>query len=164
MDLALIAAISDNNVLGKQNKLIWHLPDDWNNFREITGDAPFIMGRKSYESEDRLLSPGENYVLTSKPLILPEPNCKAFTSYELAIKELSEEEIVFVTGGASVYKQCIDKANLLYLTLVHHEFRGDAFFPEINWEEWEELDSIYHPKDDEHAYDFHMNEYERKSG
>ena len=161
--IALIAAMSENHVIGQDNKLPWHLPADWENFHRVTAGKPYVMGRKSYESEDALISANKNVILTRHPEQLNLPaNCQAVDSIEKALELLQEEPVIFILGGAEVYAQTLDLANYLYLTIVHHVFGGDAFFPEIDWNQWEMVDEQKFAPDDRHAYSFSINEYRRK--
>lgn len=131
--IAAIAAMSENRAIGKDNKLLWSLPDDWANFRRVTDGKPFIMGRKSYEAEDALISDYRNVIITGREeMDLPEHTVIAH-SPEAALAILREEPEVFVLGGASVFAQMLPMVNYLYLTIVHHVFNGDAYFPEIDW-------------------------------
>ncbi len=160
--IALIAAISENRVLGKDNKLVWELPGDWENFKKVTANKAFIMGRKSYESVDMLYSDRLNVVLSRRATLdLPEQYVQA-KSLQAGIDLLSAEEEIFILGGALVFAESLPLANYLYLTIVHHEFEGDAFFPEVDWTQWEEVQSVYHPKDERHAYAFSLQEYQRR--
>lgn len=160
--IALIAAISENRVLGKDNKLVWELPADWENFKQVTANKAFIMGRKSYESEDMLYSDRLNIVLSRRAsLSLPQGYLQA-KSLAAGIDLLSAEEEIFILGGAAVFAESLPLANYLYLTIVHHEFAGDAFFPEINWDNWAQVKSVFHPVDERHAYPFSLNEYRRR--
>jgi dihydrofolate reductase len=162
MRISAIAACSDNGVLGKGNQLMWSLPRDWENFRVVTGSAPFFMGRKSYEAEDRLLSPGNNYILSRNQRELPETNCQIVSSLEEAMDLEKESKEFFITGGASIYRKFLDRLDFLYLTIVHHNFHGDAWFAPIDWAEWEPVSSELHLPDADHQYAFSLNEYSRK--
>ncbi len=159
--VALIAAISENRVLGKDNKLVWHLPADWENFKQVTAGKPFIMGRTSYESEDMLFSDSFNIVLTRQTnYSLPGKN-KTAGSLAAAMEMLAAESEVFILGGGIVFEQSLALANYLYLTIVHQEFEGDSFFPEVDWSEWELVKSLRHEVDERHAHAFSLNEYRR---
>ncbi|MCB0630751.1 MAG: dihydrofolate reductase [Saprospiraceae bacterium] len=158
--IAAIAAMSENRAIGKNNKLLWKLPDDWANFRRVTAGKAFIMGRKSYEAEDALISDYRNVIIThQKDLKVPE-NTLIANSPEEALELVQDESEVFVLGGAAIFKQMLPMVNYLYLTIVHHVFDGDAYFPEIDWSDWRLIKSDYHPVDKDHAYPFSLNEYE----
>ncbi|MEO1518070.1 MAG: dihydrofolate reductase [Bacteroidota bacterium] len=160
--IALIAAISLNYVLGKDKGLVWHLPADWENFHAITKGKPFVMGRASYESTDMLFSTGKNIILTSRQLEGLPPNFELAQSIPQALDKLRDEPEIFILGGGKVFEQTLDIANYLYLTIVHDQFEGDAFFPTPNWQDWLLVKSVYQAKDERHAHDFSLNEYRRR--
>lgn len=160
--IALIAAISENWVLGKDNKLIWDLPADWENFKRVTAGKPFIMGRVSFESEDMLYSDTCNIILTRQEDYPVPEDSQTASSLSSALALLKDEPEVFILGGGKVFEQSMSSANYLYLTIVHETFEGDAFFPEVNWEDWELVKSVGHEPDERHAYAFSLNEYQRR--
>lgn len=159
--IALIAAISENRVLGKDNKLVWTLPADWENFKRVTAGKPFILGRVSYESEDMLYSDVVNVVLTRQENYKVKPEDKTAKDLPSALSLLAEEKEIFILGGGKVFEQSLALANYLYLTIVHHEFEGDSFFPEINWDNWKLVKSVRQEVDHRHTYPFSLNEYQR---
>lgn len=169
MRIAIIAALSDNHVLGLNNALPWSLPDDWEHFRRVTGEHPFIMGRTSYEAEDRLLSPGRNVILTRQGGTLPEDNCETAPSLDAALKRVAEEPsagpdgLVFITGGASVFREAMPLVNEAWLTMVHAQVEGDAWFPPIDWPNWKTVKSTWHATDEKHAHAFHIVHVQRKA-
>jgi len=160
--LYLIAAMSENHVIGIGNRLPWHLPDEWKNFRKVTDGKAFLMGRKSYDAPDALHSSYRNVVLTEHPETEQPGNPEYAYDLETALALLRDENEVFVLGGASVFKQTLPFAEKLFLTIVHAHIDGDASFPALNAGEWELVNSEYHGIDEEHAYSFSMNVYERK--
>jgi dihydrofolate reductase len=159
--IAAIAAMSENRAIGKDNKLLWDLPDDWANFREVTAGKAFIMGRKSYETEDALVSDYRNIIITSREQMDLPDNVKIADSPEEALNLLTGESEIFILGGSSIFEQMMPQCNYMYLTIVHHIFEGDAYFPEINWDQWQLTKSVFHEQDDRHAYSFSLNEYQR---
>ncbi len=156
----LIAAMSENQVIGINDKLPWHLPDEWENFRRITNGKPFITGRKSYQAPDALHSTYRDVVLTSHKDILPD--IEHAENLDAALKMLENEAEIFILGGASVFRAAIHLADRIYLTVVHTHIEGDAFFPNIKSDEWDLETSEYHEADDEHLYAFSMNVLNRK--
>ena len=119
------------------------------------------MGRKSYEAEDALISAYKNVIITHrKQMALPE-NCLLANSPGEALTLLRDEPEIFILGGSTIFEQTMPLFNYMYLTIVHHHFSGDAFFPEIDWSQWEEVKSIFHPADAKHDYSFSLNEYRR---
>lgn len=125
MKLAIIAAIARNRVIGREGKLPWHLPDDLKRFRRLTIGHTVVMGRKTWESIGKPLSRRRNVVVSSTPLTGVE-RCSTLTE---ALALLEGEERVFIIGGGSLYAQVLDRADELYLTLVHRTVDGDVFFP-----------------------------------
>jgi len=160
--LYIIAAMSENHVIGQDNRLPWHLPDEWEHFRKVTDGKAFLTGRKSFEAPDALHSSYRNVVLTTHP----HPEKQADTEYaedlNSGIALLKDENEVFVLGGASVFEQALPLVEKLYLTIVHTTVEGDAFFPKLSWDEWELVSSEYHEIDVRHQYAFSMNLYLRK--
>lgn len=134
--ISLIAALSENHVIGVQNRLPWSLPDDLKRFKRLTSGHPVIMGRKTYESIGRPLPNRENIVISRQPG-LAIAGVRTAVSLEAAIQtaeersELRNPEI-FVIGGAEIYRLALPLAERLYLTLIHKTFEGDAHFPD--WE------------------------------
>jgi len=160
--LYIIAAMSENHVIGQNNSLPWHLPDEWKNFKKVTEGKPFLMGRKSYVAPDALHSTYRNVVLSKNSDRAAGENVEFAADLETALELLLEENEVFVLGGASVFIQALPLVEKLYLTIVHAHIEGDAFFPAISLGDWELISSEYHGIDDAHAYAFSMNLYVRK--
>ncbi len=178
MLISLIAAMSENRVIGLNGRLPWgHLPDDIKNLRRLTAGKKLIMGRKSYESVDKILSDAGNVVLSrSKDLIL-EKGFQYAQNLEEAFSLVSqtpeagnninpklttETEEIFVIGGGEVFKKAIKYADKIYLTVVHASFTGDTFFPEIDEHIFDLAETIYHPADALHAFSFSFLTYVRK--
>jgi dihydrofolate reductase len=152
--LTLIAAASENNALGKDNDLVWHLPDDFKRFKALTSGHYIIMGRKTFESFPKPL-PNRTHVIITKQNDYEAPEgCIVVNSLKKAIEVCPENEEVFIVGGGQIYKQSIEIADKIELTRVHTIIEADAFFPEIDETVWEIIQSEYHPKDEKHKYDF----------
>ncbi|PWJ60185.1 dihydrofolate reductase [Dyadobacter jejuensis] len=158
--ISIIAAMSENHVIGRNNQLPWHLPDEWENFRKITDGKAFVMGRKSYEAPDALHSTYKNVVLSRQQTEFS--GAIRTDNLERALGILHDEEEVFILGGASVFKEAILLADILYLTVVHAQLDGDAFFPEVGRDLWRLGTSVYHGADQSHEYAFSMNIFTRK--
>ncbi len=159
--VSIISAFASNHVMGYKGLLPWDLPDDWAFFKEITQGKAFLMGRKSFESEDYLGSSYKNFILTSKEDLDLKPNSFIVHSIPDFLAEVSEEEEVFILGGGTVFEQAlalgiVDK---MYLTRINANPVGDTFFPSIDWSKWEEIKTTYHPKDERHAHDFYFKTY-----
>ena len=153
--------MSENRVIGIQNRLPWRLPADQANFRKITKGKKFIMGRKSYEAEDKLLSEVGNVIVTHQKNYPVAYKDTIAISIEQAIGKLRGQSEVFVLGGAEIFAQSIVRADYLYITLVHSKFIGDAFFPEIDTDLWQAVRQSNFKADDENQYDYSFIKYRR---
>ena len=125
MIVAIIAALTQDRVIGKGGRLPWHIPEDLKRFKQLTTEHAILMGRKTYESLGRQLPNRRNVVLSSREI----PGVETYPSIPEAMRALQEQEKIFVVGGGKVYAQLMDRANLLYLTIVDQEIDGDTFFP-----------------------------------
>ena len=147
MIISLIVAAADNNVIGIENKMPWHIPADFKHFKEITLGKPCIMGRKTYESILEQLGkplPGRTSIAISRNEYKHE-GCITVSSLEDAIieaKKITDDEVMII-GGAQIYKMSTAIANRIYLTRVHQSPEGDAFFPDLS-NEWKEIDKEPH--------------------
>jgi len=162
MVISLIAAMSENRVIGIQNRLPWHLPADLANFKKITAGRKFIMGRKSYEAEDKLCSEAGNVIITRQKKYGVAAGDSTAPGLREAIEKLQGEKEVFILGGAEIFAQSIDIADKLYITLVHGKFIGDTFFPEIDLSIWKVSKQTNHNADEENLNDYSFIEYVRK--
>ncbi|GGB70625.1 dihydrofolate reductase [Flavobacterium suaedae] len=154
MTITLIAAAAENNALGKDNQLVWHLPDDFKRFKKLTSGHHIIMGRKTLESMNGPLPNRTNIVITRKEDYTYQ-GCTIVHSLEEALKACPQNEEVFVIGGGEIYKQALDIADKIELTRVHTTIDdADTFFPEIDKEKWHLTEEEYHPKDEKHKFDF----------
>jgi dihydrofolate reductase len=154
MKVSMIVAASENNVIGKGNDLVWHMPSDFKYFKNKTKDHIIIMGRKTYESLGKPLPYRTNVVLSRNEDFDAE-GTKHFKDLEAAIswaKDQNDDEI-FIIGGANIYRQSMEKADRIYLTRIHGEFEGDAFFPEIG-DDWKLANEEKHSKDEKNPYDY----------
>ena len=132
MKISLIAAMSENRTIGNQGRLPWpHLPNDWANFFEVTAGCKMIMGRKSYDTPDRLGSKVGNFVITRQADFPMDRGFVRVSSLHEALEECKEDSEVFVIGGSEIFSQAMSISNCIHLTVVHGVFGGDAFFPEI---------------------------------
>lgn len=157
----MIAAAAENNALGKDNDLVWHLPDDFKRFKRLTSGHHIIMGRKTFESFPKLLPNRTHVIITRKKDYQPEGTIVVH-SLEEAIKVSKLDDQPFIIGGGEIYKMGMEVATKIELTRVHGEFDADTHFPEINKEEWELVKEQFHEKDEKHDYAFTYLTYERK--
>lgn len=159
--IIMIAAAAENNALGKNNDLVWHLPNDFKRFKELTSGHYIIMGRKTFESFPKLLPNRTHIIITRQKNYQPD-HCIVVDSLEKALEYIPEEEDGFIIGGGEIYKQAIKIVDIIELTRVHASYEADTFFPEINDDEWQLIQEEYHPKDEKHAVDFSYLTYIRK--
>lgn len=160
----IVVAASENNVIGINNDLPWHLSDDLKFFKKITLGKPVLMGRKTFESMGRPLPKRLNIVLSRNAIALPE-GVLHFTNYKDAIDFLVKENTpeVCVIGGGVVFKDALDSIDQIYMTRVHTTLEnGEVFFPEIKESDWQKVWEEYHPADEQHNYAFTFEQYKRK--
>lgn len=157
----IITAMSENHVIGIQNRLPWRLPADWENFHRVTAGKAFLMGRKSYTLEEPLISDYRNVVISRQADLPLGPNAERANSIEAGLALLANEPEFFILGGAEIFRQTLHRATYFYPTIVHAQVAGDAFFPEVNWSQWEQVRSEYHAADAQHTYAFTMQEWRR---
>jgi len=162
--ICMIAAIGENNALGKENDLIWHLPDDFKRFKALTTNHKIIMGRKTFESFPKPLPNRRHIIITRDKSYDPKyPDCIAVHSMESALAVAADDPMCFIIGGGEIYTLGMKYAHKLELTRVHSTFDADAFFPNIPEEEWILQKEEYHPKDERHIFDFTYLTYIRKN-
>ena len=149
----MIAAVAENSALGKNNELVWHLPNDFKRFKALTTGHHIIMGRKTFESFPKPLPNRTHIVITRQKEYSPE-GCIVVDSIEKALAICPENENSFGIGGGEIYTLGLTFADQLEITKVHHAFEADVFFPEINTLEWKEIKSEFNPKDDKHKFEF----------
>ena len=138
-NISIIVAIAQNFAIGKNNDLLFHLPNDLKHFKEITSGHTIIMGRNTLLSLPKWPLPNRRHiVITDKPDDRFE-GCETVFSIEDAIDKVKDEKEAFIIGGGMIYRQFYPVANKLYLTIVHKDFDADVFFPEINYPEWKEI-------------------------
>jgi dihydrofolate reductase len=161
--VSIIVAVSQNNAIGRDNKLLYWLPNDLKRFKALTTGHTVIMGRNTFESLPKGALPNRrNLVLSTSPQA-EFPGAEHFSSLEEALATCKEEEEVFIMGGASVYKQAMTVADAIYLTLIEDVTEdADAFFPEIKETEWKEMSRELHLTDEKHHYSYIFINYERR--
>ena len=160
--ISLIAAMSENRTIGKDNSLPWEMPSDHAHFRKITKGHPFIMGRKSYLSKDQLLSDKLSIILTHHTTDHLQLNCIKAESLGEALSILEDEKKIFILGGGEIFRQSLSIANYIYLTLIHTYIQGDTFFPEIDKNQWSLVKEEFNGKDDRNPYNYSFLEYARR--
>ncbi|MDP9740555.1 UNVERIFIED_ORG: dihydrofolate reductase [Bacillus sp. B2I3] len=140
--ISLIVAMDQNRVIGKNNKLPWHLPADLQYFKKVTMGHPIVMGRKTFESIGRVLPGRENVIVTRNQEFKAEGCVVLHDIAQIKMFADNHEEEVFVIGGAEIFKEILPFTDRLYITEIHETFEGDTFFPEIDENEWDEISSL----------------------
>lgn len=153
MTLSIIVATDEENGIGKDNQLMWHLPKDLKFFKNTTSGHTVIMGRKTFDSIGKPLPKRRNIMITRQKN-LHIHGVEIFNTLADALEACADEEEVFVVGGGEIYNQALPLAHKLYQTKVHHTFNADTFFPEINPSEWNLISRQDHAKDEQHPYSF----------
>ncbi|HHJ18122.1 MAG TPA: type 3 dihydrofolate reductase [Gammaproteobacteria bacterium] len=155
MRVALIAALAENRVIGRDNQLPWRVPADLKHFKALTMGKPIIMGRKTWESIGRPL-PGRDNIVVTRDAGYRAEGCKVVHSVAEALQAAGDAGEAMIIGGANLYEQTLDVADRLYLTQIRAEVEGDARFPVIDMQAWREIERESHPADErnEFAYDF----------
>jgi dihydrofolate reductase len=161
-NLTLIVAVSENDVIGKDNDLIWHLKNDLKRFKALTSGHCIIMGRKTFESFPKPLPNRTHIVITRQKNYTAQEGIVVVNSLEAAIKKAEQDTNPFIIGGGEIYKQALNVVDIIEFTRVHHSFEGDTFFPVISEIIWKETDRIFHKKDDLHKFDFSYITYKRR--
>jgi dihydrofolate reductase len=159
--IILIAAAAENNALGKNNDLIWHLPNDFKRFKTLTTGHYIIMGRKTFESFPKPL-PNRTHVIITRQKNYKIENCIVVNSLQKAIEVCPKNEDIFIIGGGEIYKQSIQLADKIELTKVHATFDADTFFPEIDLKIWKLHKEEFHSKDEKHQFDFTFQTFLKK--
>ena len=151
--ISAIAAMAVNRVIGANNQLPWRMPADLKHFKEITSGHAVVMGRKTYESIGKPLPNRTNIVLT-RNRDYKAPGCLMASSIEEAAKLAKDHDELFVIGGAEIYTSCLPLVSRIFLTVVHHEFDGDAHFPVLNHKEWNEVQLETHAADIDNPFEY----------
>ncbi|MCC8425522.1 dihydrofolate reductase [Mucilaginibacter sp. UR6-11] len=159
MTVSIVVAIAENNAIGKNNKLLWHLPKDLKHFKEITTGGTVIMGRKTYDSVGRPLPNRRNIVITRQQIEIA--GCEVVNSIGAALALCADELEVFIVGGAEIYKQAMHLTDRIYLTIVHENFEADTYFPEVKKDIWKETERQDHEPDEKNPLPYSFITLER---
>ncbi len=163
MTISLVAAAAQNNAIGKNNQLLWHLPNDLKFFKNTTWGMPVIMGRKTFESVNKPL-PGRMNIVITRQSGWAAAGVTSATSLKDAVHKAEAENFkeAFVIGGGEIYKEAFSKASVIYLTRVHTTINGDTFFPLIHEDIWQMVSQEDFTKDEKHLYNYSFQKWERK--
>ena len=161
--ISIIVAIADNYAIGKDNQLLWHLPEDLKRFKRITEGNNIIMGKKTFYSLPKRPLPGRNSIVITDIPDEKIDGCQMAYSIEDSINLSEADRENFVIGGGSVYRQFFTVAQKMYITWVHAKFEADTFFPEIDLNVWEAIETENHKADDRNKFDYTFITYRRRS-
>ncbi|PUU87901.1 MULTISPECIES: dihydrofolate reductase [Halanaerobium] len=163
MSLSIIAAMDQNQLIGEQGKIPWKLPADLKYFKEITMGAPVIMGRKTFKSIGFPLPGRKNIILTRNKDYTAE-GCEVVHSKKEILNEfLKKKEEAFIIGGAEIYKQFLKYSDKLYLTIIEHQFSGDTYFPEVDWQKWYKVSEKKGTTESDNPYSYSYHIFQRKN-
>ncbi|HVV56186.1 MAG TPA: dihydrofolate reductase [Mucilaginibacter sp.] len=160
MTISIIVAVGENNAIGKNNQLLWHMPADLKHFKDITKGHSIIMGRKTYDSVGKPLPHRRNIVVTHQNITIP--GCDVVKSIDEGIALCDGESEVFIGGGAEIYRQAMGKTDRIYLTIIHHNFYADTFFPQIDYQNWKETTRADHQPDEKNPYPYSFITLEKR--
>lgn len=163
MKLSQVVAASANNVIGKNNQLLWSLPNDMKFFKNTTWGMPVIMGRKTFESLGKPLAGRTNIILTRRQQWQPQ-GVRVAHDIEAAMAAAAETDAkeAFIIGGGDIYRQTLPVTNRVYLTRVHTVIDGDTYYPVINEKDWQLLSRLDFSADEKHAYAYSFEIWQRK--
>ena len=157
--ITIIVAAAENDAIGKNNDLIWSLPDDLKRFKRLTSGHCIIMGRKTFDSFPGLLPNRKHIVISKKSKSYFPEEVIAVNNFKDAIKATNEDENPFIIGGGQIYNKAMKYSDTIELTRVHEEFEADTFFPKINEDEWQLINEEKHEMDERHEYSFTYKTY-----
>ena len=162
MIITLVVAAANNNAIGKNNQLLWHLPNDMKYFKNVTWGMPVVMGRKTFESLGKPLAGRKNIVLTRQAGWKAEGvvTVKDFKDALFLVKEMDVKEVM-VIGGGEIYRSVFDKATRIHMTRIDAEFEADTFFPAIDPKAWKLVSQKNYDADAKHAYNYSFQVWER---
>ncbi|MCA5005480.1 dihydrofolate reductase [Sphingobacterium bovistauri] len=158
--ITLIVAAAENNAIGKNNQMLWHLPNDFKYFKKNTLEHSVVMGRKTFDSIGKPLPERRNIILTHD-MNYNHEEVDVANSVQEVLNYCRDEREVFIIGGAEIYKQTLPLADKILLTRVHTTIDGDAYFPELLDDEWKLVSAEKYEKDEKHAFDYTFEVYER---
>ena len=159
--IIMIAAVAENNALGKDNELVWHLPNDFKRFKTLTSGHHIIMGRKTFESFPKPL-PNRTHIIITRQKNYQAEGCIIVDSIEKALSICPKDEDSFIIGGGEIYTLGLAYTDKIEITRVHSSFEAVTYFPEINKKDWKLEKYEFNEKDEKHKYDYTYETYIRK--
>ena len=157
--ITIIVAAAENNAIGKDNDLIWSLPNDLKRFKKLTSGHSIIMGRKTFDSFPGLLPNRKHIVISRNKNISFSDEVTVVNNFEDAIRETGDDENPFIIGGGQIYKLAMDISNKIELTRVHGKFKADTFFPKIDENKWKLIKEEFNEKDERHQFSYSYKTY-----
>ncbi len=164
MTISIIVAVAENNVIGNNNDLIWHISEDLKRFKKLTSGHPIIMGRKTYESLPVKPLPGRRNIIVSTQKNVHFEGAVTVNSFSEALKQCDSDDEAFICGGATIYKHFLNHAQFLYLTKVHREFEGDTYFPAFDLNNWQLIEQSERKNDLNSNLEYTFLTYKLKDG
>jgi dihydrofolate reductase len=161
MLVTIIAAMSENRIIGRAGSLPWHLPADLRRFKSLTTGHTVIMGRKTFESIGCRPLPDRRCIVITRNADYRAEGVVVVLSLEDALQQVADDEEVFIIGGGEIYRHALPVADRLELTIVHTVIEGDTSFPELDLKDWRLIGEEHHEADDRHAYPYTFRRYER---
>lgn len=163
MVLAFIWAQDEAGTIGLENKLPWHLPNDLHFFKEKTLNQVIVMGRKTFEGMGKRALPGRKTIVLTTDLTYQADQVEIMHSKEEVLAFAKQYDgTTYITGGANIYRLFLDDATILYRTVIHENFHGDTAFPEVNWNDWQQVESTEGQLDEKNKYSHTFEKYQRK--
>ncbi|MGF7233207.1 dihydrofolate reductase [Arachidicoccus sp.] len=165
MNISMIVAAAENNAIGKNNQMLWHMPNDFKYFKNQTWGMPILMGRRTYQALKSKALPGRLNIVLTRGKEFKAEDVIVINKVEDALFIAQEHDYneLMVIGGAEIYKLMLPRANKIHLTRIHATFEdADAFFPEINGKEWQLSSRLDYAKDEQNQYDYSFEIWERK--
>ncbi len=159
-EIAIIVAMTPTGVIGKNNRIPWHLPADLQHFKKITMGYPIVMGRKTFESLPGIL-PGRRHIVLTRNCDYGTMGCDVATDWQQVERTTENDAKVFIIGGADIYKYILPMVQRMYLTIVYADIKGGICFPAWDKNEWSELKRDFRPKDEKNVFDMEFIEYLR---
>lgn len=161
MELIIVVAASDNDVIGRHGKLPWRLPEDMRRFRSVTWGKPILMGRRTFESIGQPLAGRRNIVISREPA-LEIPGCEIAATTAEALRRVEDAPEAMVIGGGEIYRQLLPRTDRIEMTRVHVTIEGDTFFPKLDSREWQVVWTEHYPVTDERPVAFTFETLERR--
>lgn len=162
MNVTLIAAMAKNRVIGKDNQLIWHFPEDLKHFKKLTSGHHIIMGRRTFESVGKAL-PNRVNIIVTRQKDYRAPNCLVVHDLPAALRKAEGDPQPFIAGGAEIYTQALAYAKTIELTLIHGEYEGDRYFPEFDLKLWKLARGEKREADDRHEHPYEFLTYKKNA-